>query len=74
MVAKLNMRTLPVLLALAICAALVGCGESQGQDMSKVAAQPSADLEKGKNATSIAEWASANPNNGAPGSAEISDK
>lgn len=53
---------------------LAGCGEPQGQDMSKVAAQPAADLEKGKNATSIADWAAANPNNGAPGSGENSDK
>ena len=46
---------------------LVGCGEAQGTDLSKTAPQPTADLEAGKNATTIDEWAKANPNNGAPG-------
>ncbi|MBN9501732.1 MAG: hypothetical protein BGO01_15325 [Armatimonadetes bacterium 55-13] len=66
-------------LALAFClvglgVGLVGCGEPQGPDLSKVQAQPAADLEKGKNAKTIEEWASANPNNGAPGSGEGSSK
>ena len=72
MVSKLMLKIFPFLVVASL--GLIGCGEPQGQDMSKVAAQPAADLEKGKNATSIAEWAAANPNNGAPGSGESSDK
>ncbi|MBX7134453.1 MAG: hypothetical protein K1X67_17425 [Fimbriimonadaceae bacterium] len=49
---------------------LVSCGEQKGEDLSKVGEQPAADLERGKNAQSIDEWAKANPNNGAPGSGE----
>jgi hypothetical protein len=53
---------------------LAGCGEKAGPDLSKVEAQPAADLESGKNAKTINEWAAANPNNGAPGSGEDGGK
>lgn len=57
-------------LLLGIGFGLVSCGEPKGEDLSKVGEQPAADLERGKNAQSIDEWAKANPNNGAPGSGE----
>lgn len=60
------------LLALLVLTA-VGCGEPE-RDLSKVPAQPSANLAKGREAKTIADWAAANPNNGAPGSGEGSDK
>lgn len=53
---------------------LAGCGEKAGPDLSKVETQPPADLEAGKNAQTISEWAAANPNNGAPGSGEDGGK
>lgn len=63
-----------VLLSLALAAALAGCGGPKAQDLSKVESQPAADLEKGREAKTIDEWARANPNNGAPGSGEGEDK
>ncbi|MCW5941438.1 MAG: hypothetical protein KIS66_04355 [Fimbriimonadaceae bacterium] len=54
---------------LVVAGVVAGCGEGS-RDLSKVAPQPDADLEKGRNAKTLEEWASANPNNGAPGSGE----
>ncbi|MCW5939611.1 MAG: hypothetical protein KF884_01200 [Fimbriimonadaceae bacterium] len=59
------MRRLPLLLALLL--AVAGCSEPAGQDVSQVSPQPEADLEAGKNATTIEQWAKANPDNGKPG-------
>ncbi len=53
---------------------VIGCGSSQSQDLSKVESQPDANLEAGKNASTIEQWSAANPNNGAPGSGEGGDK
>ena len=65
------MKRLATLSALfCVAMSLTACGEPKGEDLSKVGEQPAADLEKGKNAQSIDEWAKANPNNGAPGSGE----
>ena len=59
-----------VLLVLAL-GLLAGCGDApQGGDLEKTAAQPDANLEAGAKATSMEEWAKANPNNGAPGQGE----
>lgn len=70
MVAKLSVALLMALAAL-------GCGESPSGDAGNLAAQPAqppADLEKGKNAQTMEEWAKANPNNGAMGSGETETK
>ena len=67
-----KLLTLCGLIWVALC--VTACGEPKGEDLSKVGEQPAADLEKGKNAQSIDEWAKANPNNGAPGSGEGGDK
>jgi hypothetical protein len=63
-----------ILPALVLAFAVAGCGEPKGQDLSRVESQPAADLEKGREAKTIDEWAKANPNNGAPGSGEDEDK
>ena len=70
-VAKLTMRRLSLLICIVTAAlSMQACGEPKGEDLSKVGDQPVADLEKGKNAQSIDEWAKANPDNGKPGSGE----
>jgi hypothetical protein len=61
------MKLLPVLVAILVC---LGCSEPAGQDVSKVPPQPEADLEAGKNATTIEQWSKANPDNGKPGEAD----
>ena len=66
-------RLLTLLCLVAAAFALQACGEPKGEDLSKVGTQQAADLEKGKNAQSIDEWAKANPNNGKPGSGEGGD-
>jgi hypothetical protein len=58
-------------------AILIGCSggdPASSRDNSKVAEQPPANLEAGAKAQTIEEWAAANPNNGAPGSGEGTDK
>ena len=70
-VAELAMKKLVALSGLIwVALSVTACGEPKGEDLSKVGEQPVADLEKGKNAQSIDEWAKANPHNGAPGSGE----
>lgn len=68
MVARVNVRWLSAVIALGV--ALAGCSGPEARDLSKVEEQPAANLEAGKSATTIADWAAANPNNGAPGSGE----
>jgi len=63
-----------VIAFMALGALSAGCGEAQGPDLEKSAAQPAADLEKGAKAQTIDEWAAANPNNGAAGHGENTDK
>lgn len=47
---------------------LVGCSsEAEGPSVERSGPQPKADLEAGKNAKTISDWAKANPNNGAAG-------
>lgn len=48
---------------------LVGCRQ-EPTDLSQVGAQPPADFERGRQATTIEEWAAANPNNHLPGHGE----
>jgi len=62
------------LTVLAVCILIAGCAEPSGQNLEAVDSQPPANLEAGKNANSIEEWAAANPNNGAPGSGESEGK
>lgn len=70
MVALLAMKLARSLMALLLLAGvLVGCGQGE-RDLSKESSQPDADLEAGRNAKTIEDWAAANPNNGAPGSGE----
>ena len=52
---------------------LSGCGEPV-RNLEAEQTQPAADLEAGRNATTIEEWARANPNNGLPGHGEGGDK
>ncbi len=59
-----------ILVGISLLVGLAGCGEPEGKDLSKEAPQPAADLEKGKNAQTLKDWAAANPSNGAPGSGE----
>jgi len=68
------MRAPAIVIALIASLVLAGCGNSQGEDLSKVSEQPPADLEAGRNAQTIDQWAAANPNNGAPGHGEGGDK
>ncbi len=56
------------------CLMIAGCGEPSGQNLEMVESQPPANLEAGKSANSMEEWAAANPNNGAPGSGESESK
>ncbi len=76
MVTELKMKSLLGLIAILAfgSVALVGCGEAAGEDLSKVESQPPADLEAGKNAKTVEEWAKSNPNNGAPGHGDSADK
>jgi uncharacterized lipoprotein YajG len=50
-----------------------GCGQPP-RNLEAEQTQPPADLEAGKNAKTIEEWARANPNNGLPGSGEDGGK
>jgi hypothetical protein len=50
--------------------ALGGCGGPAAQDVARSGPQPEADLEAGRNATTIEQWAAANPDNGKPGEAD----
>lgn len=63
-----------IFLAVLAVAGMAGCGEAPGPDLEKVEAQPAADLEKGRQAQTIDEWAKANPNNGAPGHGDTGGK
>ncbi|MGV3618596.1 MAG: hypothetical protein ACO1SV_25010 [Fimbriimonas sp.] len=62
--------TFALMLATLLAVLTGGCGEPAGEDLSKVQAQPNADLEKGRAAQTLDQWAAANPNNGAPGNGE----
>lgn len=73
MVAELVKRCLVLLVAL-VGVVLVGCGEPEGANLEQVESQPPADLEAGRNAQTIEQWAQANPNNGAPGHGENTEK
>ncbi|MFN3682308.1 MAG: hypothetical protein ACK41F_00070 [Fimbriimonadaceae bacterium] len=50
-----------------------GCGQP-ARNLEAEQTQPPADLEAGKSAKTIEEWARANPNNGLPGSGEDGGK
>ncbi|MFN3730410.1 MAG: hypothetical protein ACK4XJ_11975 [Fimbriimonadaceae bacterium] len=74
MVAELNMKHVIAVMAAMAGMALVGCDSPQGGDLESQSPQPAADLEAGKNATTLEDWAKANPNNGAPGHGESDNK
>lgn len=61
------------MIALAAVLWAVGCGQPE-RNLEAEQAQPPADLEAGRNAKTIEEWAKANPNNGLPGSGEDGGK
>lgn len=73
MVSQLKLGGL-VALVVFVAGLLTGCGEPKGPDLSKTPEQPPANLEAGKSAQTIDQWAAANPNNGAPGSGESEGK
>lgn len=74
MVAELRMKRVFWFLFVAVALVMAGCGEAPGPDLEKAEAQPPADLEAGRNAQTLDQWAQANPNNGAPGHGENTDK
>ncbi|MCW5937177.1 MAG: hypothetical protein KIT11_07720 [Fimbriimonadaceae bacterium] len=63
------MRGLTIVLGFLLLG-LVGCGEPEGANLEKVEKQPEANLEKGAQAETISDWASANPKNGSPGESD----
>lgn len=64
-------RFLKMMAATLWVAFIIGCSGGEGVNLETTAEQPPADLEAGKNATTLEDWSKANPNNGAPGHGDM---
>lgn len=64
-------RNLKWLIATLSVASIIGCSGGEGANLETTAEQPPADLEAGRKATTLEDWAKANPNNGAPGHGDM---